>query len=248
MDSWHLRDRQTDLRSWNLRAILETQMREWNIRNTNTYFVRFFTHLKYEEVGLLSYLGPPPHWLQSVTKSNLEHAKSSFLKNTKTGQNFQRYKILFQRAPKFICTQSNMSAFCVYIRFGTKIQFNDLCDMEFLVLPQYHMPDMPVTTDMQLCCVRTISPPQCSPQLFPDARCHIRLLLLLLDGCIEVGGKPTEYYIYIRHTRVHRCSRVSYWTNATGPVDLSSAHGPGPAVPVSRAAATPRDPTREIYV
>ena len=33
-----------------------------------------------------------------------------------------------------------------------------------------------------------------------------------------------------------------------GPVDLSIAHGPGPAVPVSRAAATPRDPTREIYV
>ena len=132
---------------------------------------------------ILVNLGPPPHWLQSVTKSNLEHAKSSFLKNTKTGQNFQRYKILFQRAPKFICTQSNMSAFCVYIRFGTKIQFNDLCDMEFLILPQYQICQSPLT-----CSCATISPPQCSPQLFPDACCHIRLLLLLLDGCTGVGG------------------------------------------------------------
>ena len=123
-----------------------------------------------------------------------------------------------------------MSALCVYIRFDTKIQFNDLCDMEFLILPQYHMPDMPVTTDMQLCCVRTISPPQCSPQLFPDARCHIRLLLLLLDGGIRVGGKPTEYY----HSFIlDKCSWTSgpikcTWTRSGSPSVKSSCDPTGP--------------------
>ena len=49
------------------------------------------------------------------------------------------------------------------------------------------------------------------------------------------------------HTKVHQyiCSMV---TNATGPVKCTWAIGTRPAVAVSRAAATPRDLTRDIYV